>query len=40
MNRDEEGYRAWALKVLNDPGWEKVYQDGEGLFVLRKASAP
>ncbi len=36
MNRDEEGYRAWASKVLNDPGWEISYQDGEGLFVLRK----
>jgi uncharacterized membrane protein len=37
MNRDEEGYRAWALKVLNDPAWEKTYEDGEGLFVLRRA---
>ena len=36
MNRDEEGYESWALKVLNDPGWERVYQDGEGLFVLRR----
>ena len=37
MNRDEEGYRAWVLKVLNDPGWERSYQDGEGFFVLRRA---
>ncbi len=36
MNRDEEGYRAWASKVLNDPAWERVYQDGEGLFVMRR----
>lgn len=36
MNRDEEGYRSWASKVLSDPAWEIIYQDGEGLFVLRR----
>jgi len=37
MNRDEEAYKAWAIKVLGDPSWERVYQDGQGLFILRRA---